>query len=67
MDAHEREPVDPYRAPGVEPHEAPPPPVVSQPPTVAKAIVIGLLLAIGLPVAAVVLLFAVCTALFAFG
>lgn len=57
---------DPYRSPGIDAmEEVPPPP--QTPPSAGKVLVVTLLLAIGLPIAAVVLLFAVCTALVVLG
>lgn len=67
MERNEEPSDDPYRAPGVDSMEPPPALPPSQPPTAGKAIVIGILLAIGLPIAAIVLLFALCTALVALG
>jgi hypothetical protein len=66
MERDDDGPQDPYRSPGIGSlEERPPPP--QTPPSAGKALVVTLLLVIGLPIAAVVLLFAVCTALVAFG
>lgn len=54
-------PENPYLAPGIDTEkEAPAPP--QQPPSVGKVVVVTLLLVVGLPIAALVLLFAICTA-----
>jgi hypothetical protein len=58
---------DPYRSPGLDSMEEVPPPQPQTPPSAGKALVVTLLLAVGLPIAAIVLLFAVCTALVALG
>lgn len=56
---------DPYRSPGIESMpDVPPPP--QTPPSAGKVLVVTTLLVIGLPIAAIVLLFAVCTAVVAF-
>ena len=54
---------DPYRSPGLaSAEEVPPPTPPREAPTAGKVIIVTLLLAIGVPLAALVLLFAVCTA-----
>jgi hypothetical protein len=66
MERDDDRPRDPYRSPGFDAmEEVPPPP--QAPPSAGKVLVVTLLLVIGLPIAAVVLLFAVCTALIALG
>lgn len=58
---------DPYRSPGLESaKEVPAPTPLREPPSAGKVVVVTLLLAIGLPLAVIVLLFAVCTAFVAF-
>lgn len=54
-------PRNPYLAPGVDQGEELPP-LPQESPSAGKVIVVTLLLAIGLPIAALVLLFALCTA-----
>lgn len=60
MQRDDDRPENPYLAPGVDAEEPPPPP--QEPPSAGKVIVVTLLLVVGLPIAALVLLFAVCTA-----
>ena len=60
-------PKDPYRSPGFHTAEdVPPAAPPREAPSTGKVVVVTLLLMIGVPIAAIVLLFAVCTAFVAF-
>ena len=60
-------PKDPYRSPGFHtPEDVPPAAPPREAPSAGKVAVVTALLVVGLPLAAIVLLFAVCTAVVAF-